>query len=55
VLTLKLADQLSNYEKRKLTDVKSHKKGVLSRKDLEELMGKNRDTYKRVNGAVRRK
>ncbi len=28
---------------------------VLSRRDLEELMGTRRDTYKRVKGAVRRK
>jgi hypothetical protein len=55
VMTLKLADRLLNDDKRKLTDVKSPKKEVLSRKELEELMGKNRDTYKRVGGAVRRK
>lgn len=28
---------------------------VLSRRDLEELMGTRRDTYKRVGGAVRRR
>jgi len=28
---------------------------VLSRRDIEELMGTRRDTYKRVGGAVRRR
>lgn len=27
----------------------------LSRRDWEDIMGKNRDTYKRKNGAIRRK
>lgn len=31
------------------------KKEKLSRHDIEELMGTKRDTYKRVNGKVRRK
>ncbi|WP_303046834.1 hypothetical protein [Bacillus sp. MRMR6] len=30
-------------------------KEKLSRKDVEELMGTRRETYKRVHGAVRRK
>lgn len=30
-------------------------KEVLSERDWQELMGTNRDTYKRVNGAVRRR
>ncbi|MET3322401.1 UNVERIFIED_ORG: hypothetical protein ABIC97_005537 [Peribacillus simplex] len=30
-------------------------KEELNFKDVKELMGMNRDTYKRVNGAVRRK
>jgi hypothetical protein len=34
---------------------KSPKKEELSRKDIEELMGTRRTTYKRVHGAVRRK
>ncbi|PID19358.1 MULTISPECIES: hypothetical protein [unclassified Sporosarcina] len=28
---------------------------IFTRRELEELMGTRRDTYKRVNGAVRRK
>jgi hypothetical protein len=51
---LKLADHLSKKQKRQLEEM-SPKKEVLSQRDLDELMGKNRDTYKRVNGAVRRK
>lgn len=42
-------------EEQKQQHVKSPKKETLSRKDLEELMGTKRDTYKRVHGAVRRK
>lgn len=32
-----------------------HKKERLSTRDIEELMGIKRETYKRVNGAFRRK
>lgn len=32
-----------------------HKKERLSTRDIEELMGARRDTYKRVKGSVRRK
>jgi hypothetical protein len=58
-------------EKRQLNNVKSPKRKrkkkppskqqpvkkeeKLSRRDIEELMGIKRDTYTRVNGAVRRK
>jgi hypothetical protein len=68
---MKLADLLSNDEKKQLNNVKSPKRKrkkkppskqqsvkkeeKLSRKDIEELMGINRATYTRVNGAVRRK
>jgi hypothetical protein len=55
VMTLKLENQLSKDDMRKLDELKSPKKEQLSRRDLDELMGKNRDTYKRVNGAVRRR
>lgn len=34
---------------------KKKKEASLSKRELEELMGTRRDTYKRVNGAVRRK
>jgi hypothetical protein len=55
VMTMQLEDHLSKDDKKKLDELKSPKKEVLTRKELEELMGKNRDTYKRVGGAVRRK
>ena len=42
-------------EVRKEGKGKSHRKEQLSKKDIEELMGVNRDTYKRVNGKVKRK
>lgn len=64
---MKFADQLSKEtiqhfnqlrrssrnQKEKTKTKKQQEK--LSRRDLEDLMGKNRDTYKRVNGAVRRR
>ncbi|MGW6299412.1 hypothetical protein [Peribacillus butanolivorans] len=34
---------------------KPKRKEELNFKDVKELMGMNRDTYKRVNGSVRRK
>jgi hypothetical protein len=34
---------------------KKKRKEKLSRRELIELMGVNRDTYKRVRGAIRRK
>jgi hypothetical protein len=42
-------------KKDKQQHVKSPKKEELSKKDIEELMGTRRTTYKRVHGAVRRK
>jgi hypothetical protein len=55
VMTLKLEDQLSKDDKRKLDELKSPKKEQLSRKDIEELMGVRRDTYVRSKGVIRRK
>jgi hypothetical protein len=52
---MRIADQISDKQKRQLEKMKSPKKEKLSRKDLEELMGTRRDTYERRNGAVRRK
>lgn len=66
---MKFADQLSKETIRKFNQMfhrneKEHKdkpqpkhkpKENLSRRDIEELMGKNRDIYKRHNGAIRRK
>ncbi|MFE4523432.1 hypothetical protein ACFRCQ_15185 [Cytobacillus firmus] len=64
---MKFADQLSkaqiqqfNQMRRFAENQREKPKPVqhqehLSRRDLEDLMGKHRDTYKRVNGAVRRR
>jgi hypothetical protein len=68
---VKIADLISNDEKKQLNKIKSpmkrrkkkppnnklpvKNKEKLSRRDIEELMGIKRDTYTRVNGAVRRK
>jgi hypothetical protein len=68
---MKLGDQLSKEQKQQLNKMVSHskprrskdapdkpkpkKKEDLSFRDIQELMGTNRDTYKRVRGAVRRK
>ncbi|UQX52296.1 hypothetical protein M5V91_14615 [Cytobacillus pseudoceanisediminis] len=46
-------NQLRRFAEDKEEKPKSQEK--LSRRDLEDLMGTRRDTYKRVNGAVRRK
>ncbi|MFP7447134.1 hypothetical protein SFC50_25905 [Bacillus infantis] len=48
--TLTIGEQLS-------PEIKPIRKpdAVLSRRDIEELMGTRRDTYKRVGGAVRRR
>lgn len=43
----------SRNKKEKAKPKKQQEK--LSRRDIEDLMGKHRDTYKRVNGAVRRR
>ncbi len=37
------------------TSHRPKKKETFSKEDIEELMGMNRDTYKRVNGRVKRK
>lgn len=63
---MKFADHLSkaqiqqfNQLRRFASNQREKQKPVhhenLSRRDLEDLMGTRRDTYKRVNGAVRRK
>ncbi|MBB6176395.1 hypothetical protein HNQ82_001209 [Anoxybacillus tengchongensis] len=49
----KLRDHLSDDEIKKLKVKK--KKDKLSMRDVMELMGVNRPTYKRVRGAIRRK
>lgn len=55
---MKLSDHLTKEQKHKLNRMQSkHKKppNNMSRKDWEYIMGKNMDTYKRVNGSVRRR
>lgn len=44
-----------NSESIKKRRKKYKQKERLTRQDIEELMGVNRDTYKRVRGAIRRK
>ena len=48
----KLRDHLSDDEIKKL---RAKKKEKLSMRDVMELMGVRRDTYKRVRGSIRRK
>lgn len=62
---MKFADHLSKADIQKFNQLrkadrnkKEHKpkpKEKLSQRDIEELMGMNRDRYQRRNGAVRRK
>lgn len=49
---MKIKNHLSTNNLEKLKAIKKEK---LSKRDLRELMGTNRDTYKRHNGAIRRK
>ncbi|MES1038964.1 hypothetical protein [Peribacillus simplex] len=48
-------NQLRRGSKQSNPESKPKMKEELSFKDVEELMGMNRDTYKRVGGSVRRK
>lgn len=53
-----IADHLTKEQKQQLNRIGYRKEKPLnemSRIDWEEIMGKNRDTYKRVREAVRRK
>lgn len=63
---MKFADHLSKSQIRQFNQMRRYAENQrerpkpvqhenLSRRDLEDLMGTRRDTYKRVNGAVRRK
>jgi predicted outer membrane protein len=54
-MAVKLEERLSKKQKEQLERMKSPKNKRFSTKDIEELMGTHRDTYKRVNGAMRRK
>lgn len=55
---MQLHERLDEQTKRKLNELKNqnkHKSKRYSRREVEELMGVNRPTYKRVRGAIRRK
>jgi hypothetical protein len=54
-MTLKLADHLSDIQSKQLERLKSSKKKKQERINWPEIMGMNRDIYKRKNGAIRRK
>jgi hypothetical protein len=49
---VKLTDLIPKEQK---TQLEAPKKEVLSKKDIEELMGIRRDIYVRSKGAIRRK
>ncbi|MET1176913.1 hypothetical protein ABG775_02865 [Peribacillus simplex] len=48
-------NQLRRGSKQSKPESKPKRKEELSFKDVKDLMGMNRDTYKRVGGSVRRK
>ncbi|MET1177552.1 hypothetical protein ABG775_06200 [Peribacillus simplex] len=48
-------NQLRRGSKQSKPESKPKRKEELSFEDVKELMGMNRDTYKRVGGSVRRK
>ena len=50
---MKIGEHLSAADKKKLAAISAEEK--LSRRDILELMGTKRDTYKRVRGSMRRK
>ncbi|KYD02651.1 hypothetical protein B4102_0245 [Heyndrickxia sporothermodurans] len=59
---MRLKDHLNHEQRKQLEKLMPRKKPPsikrdkpMSRKDWENLMGMNRDTYKRVRGAIRRK
>jgi hypothetical protein len=56
-MRMKLYERLSEKEIKKLKSVarKKKKEKKLSHRELLDLMGVRRDTYKRVRGAIRRK
>ena len=55
---MKLSDRIDNNTRGKLRNLSSKttkKPEILTEKDLQDLMGVNRDRYQRKGGAVRRK
>jgi hypothetical protein len=61
VIEMKIVDHLSEDQLKKLNHNKKHQPEVNKRKavhenvDWEEIMGMNRDTYRRKGGAIRRR
>lgn len=53
--TIQHFNQLRRSSRNRKEKPKPQKQEKLSQRELEDLMGTKRDTYKRVNGAVRRK
>jgi hypothetical protein len=52
---MKIKDNLSDDDKKMVENLSTKEEDKLSRRDILELMGANRDIYKRVRGKVRRK
>jgi hypothetical protein len=52
---MKLNERLSNKQRKKFRAHMRDSKPPSSMREWEELMGTNRDTYKRHKGAIRRK
>jgi hypothetical protein len=52
---MRIEDRLSDKDKKKIAVLPKKEDDKLSRRDILELMGTKRDTYKRVKGAIRRK
>ena len=52
---MRIEDRIPKEQKQQLQKTKSPKKKKQENVDWIEIMGMNRDTYKRVNGAMRRK
>ncbi|WP_284037450.1 hypothetical protein [Neobacillus sp. 114] len=50
-----MADHLSDEQIKELEEIKSPKKRKQEKVNWKEIMGMNRDTYTRKNGAIRRK
>jgi hypothetical protein len=52
---MRIEERLSDDDKKKIAGLSKKDDSKLSRRDLEELMGTKRDTYRRVRGSMRRK
>jgi hypothetical protein len=55
---MRIADCLTKEQKQQLNRMGARREkppNEMTRKDWEEIMGKNRDTYKRVHGKIKRR